>query len=63
MIWWESNSKLKKIVELTITYTGIFPTTEVWKMYDTDGSSVLATITDAITYSGPFEKDRTRTIA
>jgi len=61
-IWWESAAKLKKIVELTVTYSGPFPTAEEWKMYDTDGSTVLATITDAISYSGPFETSRTRTI-
>lgn len=63
IIWWESNAKLKKIVEKLITWTGAFPTTIQWKAYDTDGTTVLATVTDAITYSGPFEADRTRTIA
>lgn len=66
VIWWESSSKAKKIVEKTITY-GTSPkvvTSIVWKMYDTDGTSVLATVTDAITYSsGVFEASRTRTIA
>lgn len=61
--WWESNAKLKKIVEKLITWTGAFPTTIQWKAYDTDGTTVLATVTDAITYSGPFETSRTRTIA
>jgi hypothetical protein len=61
-IWWESSGKTKKIVELTTTWSGAFITTEEWKMYDTDGSTVLATITDAITYSGAFEHTRTRTI-
>jgi hypothetical protein len=61
-IWWESSSKLKKIVERSITWTGANPTTDEWKVYDTDGSTVLATVTDAISYSGPFETVRTRTI-
>jgi len=61
-IWYESSSKSKKIIELTVTYTGAFPTTEEWKMYDTDGSTVLATVTDTISYSGPFETSRTRAI-
>jgi hypothetical protein len=61
-IWWESSSKLKKIVEVTVTYSGPFPATEEWKMYDTDGSTVLATVTDTIVYSGPFESNRTRAI-
>lgn len=62
-VWWESSSKLKKIVSLDTTWSGATITQEVWKMYDTDGSTVLATITDAITYSGIFETSRTRTIA
>lgn len=63
IIWWESSSKLKKIVEKTIAYSGPFPSTITWKMYDTDGSTVLLTVTDTISYSGPFETSRTRTIA
>ena len=63
VIWYESSGKTQKIVEKTLTYTGVFPTTIVWKMYDTDGTTVLATVTDAINYTGAFETDRTRTIA
>jgi hypothetical protein len=59
--WWESAAKSKKIVQLDVTYTGVLPTTEVWKMYDTDGTTVLVTLTDAVTYSGVFEDTRTRT--
>jgi len=62
VIWWESSSKLKKIVERTITWTGALPTTDQWEIYDTDGSTVLATVSDAISYSGVFETTRTRTI-
>lgn len=64
-IWWESASKLQKIVELTLTRSqgGGKPLTEEWKMYDTDGTTVLVTVTDTITYSGPFESTRTRVIA
>ena len=61
--WWTTSGKTHKIVEKLITYTGVLATQVQWKMYDTDGSTVLATITDAITYSGIFESDRTRTIA
>lgn len=63
VVWWESSSKLKKIVERLLTWTGVNLTTDQWKVYDTDGSTVLATITDAISYSGVFETSRTRTIA
>lgn len=63
IIWWESSSKLKKIVEKLITWAGAKATTIIWKMYDTDGTTVLATVTDVISYSGIFETTRTRTIA
>ena len=62
ILWWESSSKLKKIVEKNITWTGANPTTIEWKIYDTDGSTLLATVSDAISYSGVFETSRTRTI-
>ena len=68
IIWWESSSKLKKIVEKTITRSGggatnVFPTPVVWKIYDTDGSTVLATVSDAVTYSGAVVSTVTRTIS
>jgi hypothetical protein len=62
IIWYDDNTKVKKLVEKLITYTGSFATTIQWKMYDTDGSTVLATVTDVITLSGSFEASRTRTI-
>jgi len=61
-VWWESSAKLKKITQLATTWTGAFISQEQWKVYDTDGSTCLATVTDAITYSGVFESSRTRTI-
>jgi len=63
VVWWESSSKVKKIVERLLTWTGVNLTTDQWKVYDTDGSTVLATVTDSISYSGVFETSRTRTIA
>ena len=62
-IWWESSAKLKKIVSLDTTWTGAKITQEVWKVYDVDGSTALATVTDVISYTGIFEASRTRTIA
>jgi hypothetical protein len=50
------------IVSLATTWSGVKITQEIWKMYDTDGSTVLVTVTDAISYSGVFETSRTRTI-
>ncbi len=64
VIWWENSAKLKKIVEKTLTLNANkTPSTIEWKVYDTDGSTVLATVTDAITYSAVFELSRTRTIS
>lgn len=62
IIWWESSAKLKKIVERLLTWTGANLTQDQWKVYDAAGS-LLATVTDAISYSGIFETSRTRTIA
>jgi hypothetical protein len=63
IIWWTSSGKTAKIMEKDITWTGASPTTIVSKMYAADGSTVISTITDTITYSGPFETSRSRTIA
>lgn len=52
-----------KLVEKNITWTGAFPTTIQWKLYAADGSTVLKSVTDSISYSGAFETGRTRTIA
>jgi hypothetical protein len=52
-----------KLVEQNITWTGVNPTTIQWKIYAADGTTVLATVTDTISYSGVFETGRTRAIA
>lgn len=63
VIWWTDSSKVSKIVEETVTYNGNKTiATDQWKVYAVDGTTVLATVTDAITYSGVFELSRTRTI-
>ena len=62
VIWWESSSKLKKYVETTITYDGAFFSTVVYRAYDTDGTTVLVTLTDTYDYSpGRLTPTRTRT--
>lgn len=63
-IWYTDNTKVDKIVELTVTYNANNTiATEVWKMYDTDGSTVLVTLTDTHVYSGVFLSNTTRTWA
>ena len=62
IIWYVLADKVDKIVEKTITYTGVLPTTIEWLIYNVDGSTVGQTVTDTITYSGIFESTRTRVI-
>ena len=63
IVWYDkATAGKKKIVEKLITWTGAFPTTIVWKVYDAS-AVLLATVTDVIAYTGPFETSRTRTIA
>lgn len=64
VIWWTDHFKTSKIVEKTISYnSNKTPSTIVWKAYDIDGFTVLATVEDIINYSGVFETNRTRTIS
>lgn len=63
-IWYVDNTKANKIVELTTSYNANKTvSTEVWKMYDNDGSTVLVTLTDTYAYSGVFVTSVTRTWA
>lgn len=61
MLWKRADAT--NLVEKNTTWTGVKPTTIQWKMYDTDGTTVLATVTDTISYSGIFETGRTRAIS
>jgi len=61
--WWTSPVKTQKIVEKLIAYNpNKTPSVVIYKSYDTNGVTVLATVTDTISYSGPLETSRTRTI-
>jgi hypothetical protein len=51
------------LVKQTITWTGPRPTVVEWKLYDTNGTTVLATVTDTVSYTGPFESSRSRSIS
>ena len=63
IIWYDkSGAGKKKIVEKLITWTGVNPTTIVWKVYDAS-ETLLATVTDTIAFSGVFETSRSRAIA
>jgi hypothetical protein len=64
IIWYDNNTKTKKIVEKTIVYnTNKTVSLITWKVYDIDGITVLATVSDNMTYSGIFENNRTRSIS
>jgi hypothetical protein len=64
IIWYNDNTKALKIVEKTIAYnTNKTVSLVSWKVYDTDGTTVLATVSDTPTYTGIFENDRTRAIS
>lgn len=63
IVWYdkEDEETRKKIVERLLTWTNVNVTQDQWKVYDASGS-LVATVTDAISYSGVFETHRTRTI-
>ncbi len=63
-IWWTSAAKTAKIVEQTVTYNANKTiNTDQYKVYDVDGATVLATVTDTYVYSGVFPLSRTRAVA
>jgi hypothetical protein len=63
-IWYVSSARTQKIVEQIVSYnSSSMIISEQWKAYAVDGTTVIATVTDAITYNGVFETTRTRTIA
>lgn len=61
--WYASAAKTAKILEKNITYSGVLPITIEYKVYDTDGMTVLATSTDTITYANGFEVSRLRSFS
>lgn len=63
IVWYDqAGPGRKRIVSKETVWSGFFPTTVTWKVYDASGN-LLATVTDTVSYSGPFETSRTRTIA
>lgn len=61
--WYDSPAKAKKYVDKVITYTSSKQVDTVqWRVYDTDGFTVLATVSDAISYFTFFETSRVRSI-
>jgi hypothetical protein len=64
VIWWTDSGKTLKIMEKVITRDAAQnPTQIIWRAFLADGVTVAGAVTDVITYSGPFETNRTRTIS
>lgn len=63
--WWLDGSLTQKLVEKLITYNSHnVPSTIVWHMYDTDGVTLIHTVTDNFTYvNNVFENSRFRSIS
>lgn len=62
-IWYEDETKVKKIVEKLMTWNGVFKNTNTWKIYDVDGTTVVAQAIDTFDWSlGIFKPKVTRVI-
>ncbi len=61
--WWSDSNKTVRLFQTEITRSGIYPVTQNYKLYATDGFSILATATDTIFYQGAFEMARSRSFA
>lgn len=59
---WRDVSGKKMVEKLWTRNVNKTPSAITWKMYDSDGTTVLAQAVDSITYQGTFEVSRTRTI-
>lgn len=63
-IWYTDATKTSRIFEQELIYLGksIVPTQSIRRVYDVDGTTVLATATDTIFYDGVFEVSRSRVV-
>lgn len=61
--WWSDAGKTLRLFQTEITRSGIYPVTESYKMYDADGTTVVARATDSISYFGAYEVARSRSFA
>lgn len=62
--WYVDASKTEKIIEKVLTRNGSQQaTTVLWRLYASDGSTVIATVTDTVTYIGAVESSRLRSIS
>lgn len=64
IVYYKDESNTVKVFEIVITRDATQnPTSVDYKLYSLDGQSVVSVATERITYSGPFEVGRTRTIS
>lgn len=65
IIWYVDSSQTGKIVEKLITRDSYQnPSTITWNMYDADGTTIIHTVVDTISYvDNSFESTRTRVIS
>ena len=64
LTWWKDVTQTVKVVEALYTRDGLQRATTIqWKIYDVNGTTVLATVTDTVTYTGATETSRSRAIA
>jgi hypothetical protein len=62
--WYVDATKAKKIVDQVVTRNANKTiATSQWRVYAVDGSTVLETVTDTISYSGVTESSRSRAIS
>ena len=63
-VWYTDSSKSARIVEKQAVYTGSskIPDKNIYRVYETDGTTIKTTVVDNIFYNGIFEVSRSRTI-
>lgn len=61
--WWSDSNKTIRLFQTEITRSGIYPVTQNYKMYATDGVTVSSQASDTIFYQGAFETARSRSFA
>lgn len=61
-VWYTSTAQTARIIDCTITYTGssIVPATKVWRLYAANGTTVIRTVTDTYTWTGPILTQKAR---
>lgn len=61
-VWYTSTALSARIIDMTINYAtnSILPSTKVWRLYAANGTTVIRTLTDTYTWTGPILTQRQR---